>query len=562
MNQDVTSHPTHREGLFNAKIIHGIELSLALALSVAWIVYHYRFFLHADGLWRDEVNSVDLSNSATIADIWRNLQYDSFPMLWHLVLRVWIRSGIGSTDSGLRLLGLITGLAILAVLWANARRFRFTSPIGALALLGFSSAVICYGDSIRAYGLGILLELLTFGLIWDVATRPTRLRIAVAFVVALASVHMLFYNGVILAAICCGGIAVALLDRRWDRAGIIFAIGLACAASMLIYLPEIHRRDTFRMIFFHDSSFGWLRANFVDAVGYDAANRVSFNTHSAAMWEIAFAFAMFVGTAALLADRLLAKGTVRTHVLVYHLVTLTVGIGGYWWFLARLNYVLQPWYFLALLALVAVCADGLISSVPIPGLRLIVCLAAVHFCLGTAEPVWFDAGLQRSDIKCASMMLKYMSNPGDIIVVSPWNYGVTLQRYFNGPAEMISLPPTKFLAYQDYDLIIPLMHDAHALDSVTSRIAQALLEGHSVFLFGNFSNPALYKESGQTAMDNENFGWNADGYNKYASDKIESFAVHHARHSATLAVQTNDVSAYERPGVIMLKGSIDPTSLH
>src|SRR5580658_6127625 len=105
MNQDVTSHPTHREGLFNAKIIHGIELSLALALSVAWIVYHYRFFLHADGLWRDEVNSVDLSNSATIADIWRNLQYDSFPMLWHLVLRVWIRSGIGSTDSGLRLLG-------------------------------------------------------------------------------------------------------------------------------------------------------------------------------------------------------------------------------------------------------------------------------------------------------------------------------------------------------------------------------------------------------------------------------------------------------------------------
>ena len=139
-------------------------------------------------------------------------------MLWFVILRLWAHSRFLATDFGLRLFGLLVGLGILAVVWGNARRFRLPTPIAALTLLGFTAAVVCFGDSIRGYGLGMLFELLAFGLIWDVATRPTRIRIALAFIVALAAVQMLFYNCMILAAVCGAGIAVAAIDRQWKRA--------------------------------------------------------------------------------------------------------------------------------------------------------------------------------------------------------------------------------------------------------------------------------------------------------------------------------------------------------
>jgi hypothetical protein len=73
---------SHRSGRFQK-----FALILEWSLTAAWLVFHIRFFFHAGGLWRDEVNSVDLSNSTRISDVVNNLQYDSFPLLWHLILR-------------------------------------------------------------------------------------------------------------------------------------------------------------------------------------------------------------------------------------------------------------------------------------------------------------------------------------------------------------------------------------------------------------------------------------------------------------------------------------------
>ena len=114
MNPSVTERdPTARAPSVDRTVIPRLEIGLAALLSLAWIIFRIRFFLHAGALWRDEVNSVDLSTSPQISDIWHNLQYDSFPMLWHLLLRYWIRSGIGASDRGIRLLGLLAGLGIL-----------------------------------------------------------------------------------------------------------------------------------------------------------------------------------------------------------------------------------------------------------------------------------------------------------------------------------------------------------------------------------------------------------------------------------------------------------------
>ena len=50
---------------------------------------HVRFATNVGGLWRDEANSVNLATLPSFAEMWRVLDFDSFPMLFFAVLRGW-----------------------------------------------------------------------------------------------------------------------------------------------------------------------------------------------------------------------------------------------------------------------------------------------------------------------------------------------------------------------------------------------------------------------------------------------------------------------------------------
>jgi hypothetical protein len=109
-------------------------------------------------------------------------------------VRFWEWSGLARTDRSIRALGLAAGLATVAALWRNARNFGFGTPVVSLALLTFTNSTICFGDSIRAYGMGMFLGVLAIGCIWELTQTATAWRIAAALIAALLGVHMLFYN--------------------------------------------------------------------------------------------------------------------------------------------------------------------------------------------------------------------------------------------------------------------------------------------------------------------------------------------------------------------------------
>ncbi|HEX8281040.1 MAG TPA: hypothetical protein VF551_06665, partial [Chthoniobacterales bacterium] len=199
------------------------EFFTAALITLVAVALHVRFVTHVGGLWRDETNSVNLANLASFAEIWRNLDFDSFPILFFAVLRTWTAMWGMENDAALRALGCMTGLAIIAVLWVNARTMGARWPVLAIALVGLNPMIIRYGDSTRAYGLGILLILLTIRSIWrvvDPAAAVTARRVAVAALCALLSVQCLSYNSVLLLAISAGAAAVALRARAWSRIGL------------------------------------------------------------------------------------------------------------------------------------------------------------------------------------------------------------------------------------------------------------------------------------------------------------------------------------------------------
>src|SRR5882672_5415700 len=200
---------------------------LATALiSIAIVWLHFHFWQNVGGLWRDEVNTVNLAHNPSFAV----LSHDSFPVLLPLSVKIW--SAFGRSDLWLRFLGMIFGLLIPAAFWAVARATK-KPPLFSLVLFGLNSLMICYGDSLRAYGLGSALIVFALVAMWSFLNKPTWSRAGILALTATLSVQALFQNSLLFFGICLGSFAVCARRKDFPAAQKIFCAGLAAAISLL-----------------------------------------------------------------------------------------------------------------------------------------------------------------------------------------------------------------------------------------------------------------------------------------------------------------------------------------
>src|SRR5206468_12593661 len=78
----------------------------AAVVTLCAVYLHALFFLNAGGLWRDEIELVNLSLLSSLSYVWRNQLHDFCAILMHLVVRAWLVLGLGNTDASSRVLGL------------------------------------------------------------------------------------------------------------------------------------------------------------------------------------------------------------------------------------------------------------------------------------------------------------------------------------------------------------------------------------------------------------------------------------------------------------------------
>ncbi len=454
------------------------EWAIAILLTAGAIVFHIRYFLNAGGLWRDEITSVNLASAHSLSYAAANMHNDSFPILWLCVVRLWVKSGIGASDSGMRVLGLLAGVAILAALWRNARRFGVRTPVISIAMLTSTSAVICFGDSIRAYGLGMFLGLCAIGVIWDLAQRPTRGRFAIALAVALLSVHMLFYNCILLLAACCGAAAVAILKGQIRRAMVVLSVGFICAISMLAYVPMI-RHTRGEKMFQINLDFAWLWRRLRESLLFAADGGVG-RGHNDVVWGVVIAAAILAALGVLK-----SASQRRRDAVLFCATCLAVGILAYWGFLKALRYSMQPWYFLGAMAMVATCVDGLFFAVKWAPFRLVLGVCALGFSIYSGVYVWRNVGVRRTNADIVATEVEKLAVKGDVIVIAPWYMGVSFERYYHGEAECVTIPPVSFLEYQEYDLLAKYMTDRRAMDPVIRKLSAVLRGGHRVWVVSN-----------------------------------------------------------------------------
>ena len=200
------------------------EWGVCLGATLAALGLHAIYLAHAGGLWRDEAHSVNLATVGTIREMWKMLTHDAFPVLFTSILRFWSSAGLGGSDFGLRCLGLVIGLCVLGAVWLNARVLSFSLPFVSLGLVAANLTLVRWGDSLRAYGMGCFLILLTLASVWSLMRTPSAMRIITASLAAVLSVQCMYQNAFLLFAICAAGCFVCLRCGQ-DRVA-LFVVGV------------------------------------------------------------------------------------------------------------------------------------------------------------------------------------------------------------------------------------------------------------------------------------------------------------------------------------------------
>ena len=91
---------------FQKTFLRQSEWGLAVLLTVAAVWLHFFYLIHAGGLWRDEISVKSIATLPSFGQVWEALPHDHCPILFPSLVRIWSASGLGTTDIGLRILGL------------------------------------------------------------------------------------------------------------------------------------------------------------------------------------------------------------------------------------------------------------------------------------------------------------------------------------------------------------------------------------------------------------------------------------------------------------------------
>ena len=116
-------------------------------------------------------------------------------------------------------------------------------------------------------------------------------------------------------------------------------------------------------------------------------------------------------------------------------------------------------------------------------------MVVVAIAAAMAAPGWRQVGERRTNADIVASLVGKEAVAGDLVLVSPWYYGVSFRRYYKGEAEWTTLPPLEDLRIHRYDLLKAAMARPSPIDPVLEKATEALKSGHRLWLVGVFPDP-------------------------------------------------------------------------
>lgn len=527
-----------------------LDWILGLIITAAAVLLHLVFLKDAGGLWRDEVGVARLATLPDFGEMWKYLGHESCPLFFPAAIRFWSAIGLGGTDVGLRIYGLIAGLLLLGAVWFNGWTLTRSVPLISLGLLAANITVVRWGDSLRAYGTGSVLMLLTVAFMWRFVACPSRSRWLLAVLAALASVQCLFQNAFLLLAVCIAGGAVCWRRKDVKNVAAVLAIGLVAAFSLIPYLRIIHEAKDWSVL--SQSGFSpvlvWQNLSDAFALAIPWAKW---------LW-IGLALLAALRWAKILGRRATPKDSPETSVVFYATTGLIAGTVLFFIYLRVAHLPTQVWYYLPLVTFAAVCLDAALANY-LPGwqigLWLILCLAVAVPYAKTFKSVQ----CRQTNVDFIAAALSEQAGTDDLILVHPWYYGISFERYFKGKTPWMTIPDLADHRFHRYDLFKMKMQMENPVQPALDQIASTLQSGHRVWIVG-WLPFARTPPPDLGPAPNKFSGWLDEPYSQAWGASAGYLVATHVEQVKTIPIASlNCVSDFENLPLIMVTGWHVPT---
>lgn len=468
-----------------ASAVRRIECALACSITVILIGCHVLSARNAGGLWRDEVNTLNMAKLPSAWSIFLNTDKDSFPIVYFVILKAW-RGLLGDSDLALRSLSVVIGGSVLGILWWYSRLFRRGVPLVSLLLVGASPTVFRFANGIRAYQLAMAFLLITLGLIGLLVENPTKARFSAAVVAGTLSVQTHWVNAFMLLGICAGA-GLVLLKRKPKVILLLGLVGAPAALSLLPYVPTFRTHADWCHLDRLPTAItmDWFCARLAEAVDFWLPNGLM-----SLVWLCLLG--VCVGVFGYRLGRSTAGGAGEDRAL-RRIATLACCFLCFVAYIKLLRMPTTLWYYVPLIGVSAVLIeDGLQSAVGASLRRRIVRIVAVMIIATCIAPGVWKASLARwSNVNLIAERLTKDAQERDYILVHPWYVGVTFCHYYRGQASWSTLPEFENYQFQDHRPLIAQMMKPNPIDSILNRIEDTLRSGGRVWFVGSLADLGL-----------------------------------------------------------------------
>jgi hypothetical protein len=522
------------------KILHVEKSFSILFIFLIFILYTLMWF-NGGGLWRDEINTVNIAQLSW-ADLWRERNFDSFPVFWFWLLKLW--SYITITDSGLRFFGLLIGCATIAVTSLSSRIFRLETPLLAIFFLISIPATIQVGTSLRAYGCGMVLIIASILMFWRMIEKPSTQRIAISMLISVLAVQCLFQNAVLLFALGVGALAVALYLHQWRIVVAVILSGMAAFISLFPYYDYMFANEWAHTIRSYPD-WNHMLARLTDTLG---GNVQLFLWVSALILTLSSAVYVCI-----------RRQSQHCTLIIFSGTSLITALIAYPIFLKSFGLYLQPWYFLPFLAICAILLGALIDTLirPYVHLRIIVVALVVGAAILLASTWVKTAQTRWTNIDLITHALNPEVDSKDFILLNSAWEGITFKRYYQGQAPWQSLP-----GFEGYTHLVhegarmkQAMQEPEPLADIFAPIEETLRNGGRLWLVGNFQ----FLKAGESFVKlppapHSPYGWYLPPYERYWSQATAAFIQQNAEHVQLARAPDEAVNPYENLPVFVAWG--------
>jgi hypothetical protein len=200
-------------------------------------------------------------------------------------------------------------------------------------------------------------------------------------------------------------------------------------------------------------------------------------------------------------------------VLLFSGSILLLGTATYFTFLFALGYPTQAWYYLSLLAISAVSIDLAWTSLKhLRWARQARIWMAVVVAIGSLWPTVQAARTRMTNVDLIAHRLEASAEKDDLVIVMPWQLGISFNRYYHGAAPWMTVPPIEFHRFHRYDLVKDLMtmpDQNEPIRPVLEKVRETLNKQHRVWvvsLLGVAEPVGVLPEL--VPAPNGQYGWN------------------------------------------------------